>query len=160
MANIQRRTAVGVPAAERAQKSNNAELQDSFTMVVHPVNRNSHGWTLVASFFKALMRAIDGRIVFGLFLFPLYYFLERANVRPLFRWLIVSNSAIIHQVVYEANERFQTLACGRAIPNYSGDPNPYGLSWWYNFLILDFLAYELTSLPAVAGIQVISLYLY
>lgn len=126
----------------------------------HHENRNSRGWTLVASFFKALMWAIDGSIVFGLFLFPPYYFLERANVRPLYRWLIVANSAIIHQVVYEANERFQTLAYGRAIPNYNGNPSPYGLRWWYNFLILDFIAYELTSLPAVAGIQVIALYLY
>lgn len=120
----------------------------SKTMVTDP-DPFTHlgGWSVTRSLFKAFCWAIDGLLAFSIPLIAFEAALKQSGVSTMTRYAMISlATGVVHQIVFPAFERLQTLTTMRAIPVYHGN-------WWLNFIVFDHVANELTSFIVVGGIQ-------
>ena len=85
------------------------------------------GWSLSRSLFKTVCWAFDGLLAFSIPMIAFEAALNHLGVPATTRYAATALlTGIVHQIVYPACERLQTLATKRAIPVYRGN-------WWLNF---------------------------
>ena len=119
-------------------------------------------WTINRSCTKAVVWALNNFVIFSVGLLVPYYFLDtHAHIDELNLWALVGVvSAVFHQVFAPAGDLFEAAHCGKAKPLYRGSPRRFfARRWWYNFLILDFIAIEATGVISACVINATAVFL-
>ncbi|MEL6820042.1 MAG: hypothetical protein AAFP80_15450 [Pseudomonadota bacterium] len=114
-------------------------------------------WSVKRSTTKAIVWAIDSFFAFGVALYvPIFLLSKHTGLTDFYLWTTAGLiSAIVHQLVATAGDYFEIIHCGKALPQYAGNPRMiYSKRWWYNFLVLDTIAFEVTGVVSAVAINV------